>query len=65
MRRALSRRAPWTTFRPTPPQPKTATVMPGWAAGLLITAPVPVVTQHPIRAATSIGTSPGTGWHAC
>ena len=58
---ALKRRAPWMTLRPTPPQPKTATVMPTRASGLLMTEPTPVVTQQPMRAATGMGTSSGMG----
>ena len=46
-------------------RPNTATVAPGFMAGELITAPTPVVTQQPIRAATSMGTRSGIGWQAC
>jgi hypothetical protein len=42
---------------PTPPQPTTATVAPGSTLAVLITEPTPVITPHPIRAATSNGTS--------
>ena len=62
---ALSIFAPWIAFSPTPPAPITATVIPARAVGWLITAPTPVVTEHPIRAATSIGTWSGIGKQAC
>lgn len=39
--------------------------MPGPAPGALITLPKPVVTEQPISAATSIGTSSGSGAQAC
>ena len=57
--------APWITLRPTPPQPNTATLMPISALGLFMTPPTPVVTEQPMRAATSMGTSSGIGWQAC
>ena len=65
MRLALKSRAPCITLRPTPPHPKTATVMPTLAAGMLITEPTPVVTQQPMSAATCMGTPSGMGWQAC
>src|SRR5438477_11324318 len=43
------------TERPTPPQPKTATLEPGWTFAVLNTAPTPVVTPQPTSAATSSG----------
>ena len=64
-------RHPWTTERPTPPQPNTATVAPGRTAAVLIAAPTPVVTPHPTRAAAlrstsfSMGTTQIAGTTAC
>src|SRR5829696_1099243 len=46
---------------PTPPQPSTTAVSPGRTRAVLITAPTPVVTAHPISAATGKGTSRGIG----
>ena len=43
-------RAPWRTFRPTPPQPITATLSPGWTRALKAAAPTPVVTLQPMSA---------------
>ena len=37
--------APWMAFRPTPPQPNTATADPGSTRAVLNTAPTPVVTR--------------------
>ena len=48
-------RAPCTTFRPTPPQPITATDEPGATFAVLNTAPTPVVTAQPTSAARSNG----------
>ena len=42
---------------PTPPHPMTATRSPGRTPAVRHTAPTPVVTAHPTRAATSNGTS--------
>ncbi len=47
--------------RPTPPQPSTATRSPGRTPAVFHTAPTPVVTAQPTRAAISKGTSSGTG----
>ena len=47
--------APIITLMPTPPQPTTATVLPGVTRALLTTAPTPVGTQQPISAAWGIG----------
>ena len=58
MRAAPAMRAPCTTAWPTPPQPSTATVEPGWTAAVLSAAPTPVVTPQPISASCSSGTSP-------
>jgi len=46
---------PWMTLRPTPPTPKTAMLAPAGTAAVLITAPTPVMTEQPIRAARSSG----------
>jgi hypothetical protein len=61
IRRAFTSRAPRTTLSPTPPTPNTATVLPGRTRAVLITAPTPVITPQPTRAATARGTSPGIG----
>ena len=52
---------PWTTFSPIPPAPKTAMLAPGVTAAVLITEPTPVITEHPINAATSSGISSRMG----
>ncbi len=39
--------APWMALRPTPPQPMTATVVPGSTLAVLNTAPRPVMTPQP------------------
>ena len=46
---------------PTPPSPMTATDDPGRTSAVFTAAPTPVVTQQPIRAATSGGTPSGIG----
>ena len=55
MRSAPAIAAPWMAFRPTPPQPNTATVAPGSTRAVLKTAPTPVVTAQPTSAARSRG----------
>ena len=45
---APAMRAPWITFRPMPPRPKTTTFAPGSTFAVLITAPMPVVTPQPM-----------------
>ena len=60
---ALTNLAPMMTLRPTPPQPTTATVLPGCTLAENTTAPTPVGTQQPIIAATSIGTGALVGTH--
>ena len=50
-----------THDRPTPPRPMTATLEPGSTAAVLSTAPTPVVTQHPMSAATAGSTPSGRG----
>ena len=52
--------APWIAFRPTPPAPNTATLLPGATCAVLKTAPTPVVTAHPRRAHLSSGASGGS-----
>ncbi len=42
---------PWIQFSPTPLQPKTATVVPGWTHAMLMAALTPVVIPQPTRAA--------------
>src|SRR5881227_3081227 len=42
---------------PTPPQPITTTLSPGETLAVFTTAPYPVMTPHPIRAARSSGMS--------
>ncbi len=54
---APDRLAPWITFRPTPPQPMTATALPACTAAVLMTAPTPVITPQPMSAALSRGMS--------
>ncbi len=49
--------APFTADRPMPPQPTTATVEPGSTFAALNTAPTPVITPQPTRAARSSGMS--------
>ena len=55
MRDAPAMRAPWMTDWPTPPQPMTATVEPGWTFAVLSAAPTPVVTPQPMSASCSSG----------
>ena len=57
IRSAPASAAPLTADRPTPPQPITATVVPGSTLAALNTAPTPVITPHPTSAARSIGIS--------
>ncbi len=60
MGQALATTAPITEASPTPPRPKMATDCPGRTAAVLSTAPAPVSTAHPKRAAVWMGTSRGT-----
>ena len=53
--------APSRALRPTPPQPKIATLSPGRTLAVFHTAPTPVATAQPTRAATSKGTVSGIG----
>ena len=48
---------PCTTFSTTPPTPKTAMLAPAGTAAVLMTAPTPVITEQPMRAARSSGMS--------
>ena len=64
-REAPAATAPWMTFRPTPPQPTTATVWPACTRAVLVAAPTPVMTLQPTSAAASMGTPSGTGTSAC
>ena len=57
MREAPAMAAPLMAASPTPPQPITATVSPGRTFEVWITAPIPVITPQPIRAARSSGMS--------
>jgi len=60
MRPAPAMRAPWITDWPTPPQPRTATLAPGFTCAVLSAAPTPVVTPQPIRASCVSGRSVST-----
>ena len=55
--RAPASFAPRTTLNPTPPRPTTATDWPGSTFAVLTTAPTPVSTAQPNRAASSSGRS--------
>ena len=55
--RAPASLAPRTTLRPTPPKPTTATDWPGSSLAVLTTAPTPVSTAQPNKAASSSGRS--------
>ena len=57
IRFAPTRTAPITTLSPTPPAPMTRTLAPGSTWAVFITAPIPVITEQPMSAATSKGTS--------
>ena len=54
---ACTRVPPCMTLRPIPPVPNTAMLAPGVTAAVLMTEPTPVMTEHPINAATSRGMS--------
>ncbi len=60
IRPAPAMRAPWITACPTPPQPMTATLLPGSTRAVLSAAPTPVVTPQPMSASCSSGTSVST-----
>src|SRR5271170_7631304 len=57
IRSAPAMAAPLTAERPMPPQPITATVEPGSTLAAWNTAPTPVITPQPTRAARSRGMS--------
>ena len=61
IRDAPATTAPITHDSPTPPRPMTATEAPAGTAAVLSTAPTPVVTQHPMSAATAGSVPSGTG----
>ncbi len=60
-REAPAMRADWSVARPTPPTPNTATVSPGRTRAAWWTAPYPVSTAQPSRAASTSGTPSGSG----
>ena len=60
MRDAPAMRAPWMTDCPTPPQPITVTVAPGFTCAVLSAAPTPVVMAQPMSASCSAGRSVST-----
>jgi hypothetical protein len=57
IRRAPTATAPRSELKPTPPRPITATLEPADTFAVLITAPTPVKTAHPNKAASSSGYS--------
>ncbi|MBW8704536.1 hypothetical protein MBT84_33550 [Streptomyces sp. MBT84] len=61
IRSAPAIRADCSAARPTPPTPKTATVSPGRTFAAWCTAPYPVSTAQPSRAASASGTPSGAG----
>ncbi len=63
---APASRAPWRTLRPMPPAPMTTTLSPRSTRARFRTAPTPVSTPQPIRAAEVNGRSSGilTAWTA-
>ncbi len=54
---APTSRAAWIVLRPTPPQPKTATLAPGGTLARLKTGPAPASTPQLTRHTTSSGAS--------
>ncbi len=52
--------APWMALSPTPPAPKTTTLLPGVTCAVLKTAPTPVITAQPSSAHLSRGASAGS-----
>ena len=61
MRPASESFSAWMTLRPMPPTPNTVTSWPCFTSARLNTAPTPVMTPQPMRAADSSGTSFGMG----
>ena len=57
------RLAPAMAASPTPPQPNTATLSPGPTPPVWTAAPMPAMTPHPSRPATSGGAARSTGVH--
>ena len=55
--------APCTALSPTPPQPITTTSLPTSIRAVLVTAPKPVITPHPSRAALVTGIDVGNRDH--
>ncbi len=47
--------AAWMAFRPTPPQPRTTTLVPGLTLAAFTTDPNPVMTPQPMRHADEKG----------
>jgi hypothetical protein len=47
---APAARSPWSTFIPTPPSPTTSAVLPWPTPAMIVAAPKPVGTRHPIGA---------------
>ncbi len=60
-------RAAWTPLSPTPPQPTTTAVDPARSPARCVTAPTPVTTPQPRRAADPRGIEAGTPttWELC
>jgi hypothetical protein len=58
--RAPAATAPRSEQSPTPPNPITATEAPAWTRAVFTTAPTPVSTAQPNRAASSSGSSGST-----
>ena len=54
---APARAPPWMELRPIPPAPKTAIEAPAGTWAVLSTEPTPVITEQPMRATDSRGTS--------
>jgi len=50
--------APIIAFKPIPPSPTTATVLPGFTWAVLMIAPIPVITAHPKIATFSLDSAP-------
>ena len=65
IRPAPASAAPLTPDRPTPPQPITATVVPGSTLAALKMAPTPVITPQPMTLARSSGMSSRIFTTAC
>ncbi len=57
--------AAWTMFRPTPPQPTTATESPGRTRAVFSTAPKAVMTAQPMSAISLSGRDGSMGIAVC